>query len=75
MNPFVAFMVSPTGRVVRVVVGAAVIIWGWLGIGGWGGTVVALVGLVPLAAGLFDFCVFAPLFGHPMSGPKIRAAR
>jgi hypothetical protein len=35
--------------------------------------IVAIVGLVPLAAGVFDFCVFAPLFGNPMSGPKIRA--
>jgi hypothetical protein len=26
-----------------------------------------------LAAGLFDFCVFAPLFGNPLSGSKIRA--
>ncbi len=42
---------------------------------GVGGTIVAVVGLVPLLAGLFDFCVFAPLFGAPMSGPKIRAEK
>jgi hypothetical protein len=30
---------------------------------------------VPLLAGLFDFCVFAPLFGAPLSGPKIRAGK
>jgi hypothetical protein len=35
----------------------------------------AVVGLVPLVAGLFDFCVFAPLFGAPMSGPKIRVGK
>jgi len=29
----------------------------------------------PLLAGLFDFCVFAPLFGAPPSGPKIRAGK
>jgi len=40
-----------------------------------GGIIVAVVGLVPLLAGLFDFCVFAPLFGAPMSGPKIRAGK
>ncbi len=34
-----------------------------------------VVGLVPLVVGLFDFCVFAPLFGAPMSGPKIRAGK
>jgi hypothetical protein len=25
-------------------------------------------------AGLLDFCIFAPLFGRPFSGPKIRAS-
>ena len=38
-----------------------------------GGLILAVVGVVPLAAGVFDFCVFAPLFGQPLSGPAIRA--
>ena len=75
MNPFVTFMSSTTGRIVRVVAGAALIAWGLLGLGGTAGIVVAVAGAVPLLAGLFDFCVFAPLFGAPMSGPKIRAAK
>jgi len=37
--------------------------------------IVAVIGAVPLLAGLFDFCVFAPLFGAPLSGPAIRAAK
>lgn len=72
MNSFVAFMASPTGRIVRVAAGIALIAWGLLGLGGTWGVVVALVGAVPLLAGLFDFCVFAPLFGNPLSGKKIR---
>jgi hypothetical protein len=75
MNPFVTFMSSTTGRIVRIVAGAALIAWGLLGLGGTAGIVVAVVGVVPLVAGLFDFCVFAPLFGAPMSGPKVRAAK
>jgi hypothetical protein len=75
MNPFVTFMSSTTGRIVRIVAGAALIAWGLVGLGGTGGIVVAVVGAVPLLAGLFDFCVFAPLFGAPMSGPKVRAAK
>ena len=75
MNPFVTFMSSTTGRIVRIVAGAALIAWGVLGLGGTAGIVVAVVGAVPLLAGLFDFCVFAPLFGAPMSGPKIRAGK
>ena len=73
MNPFVNFMASTTGRIVRIVAGLALIGWGLLGLGGTSGLIVAIVGLVPLAAGLFDFCVFAPLFGNPLSGRKIRA--
>jgi hypothetical protein len=75
MNPFVVFMASTAGRVVRVVAGIALIAWGLLGIGGAAGILVAVIGAVPLLAGLFDFCVFAPLFGNPLSGQKIRAAK
>jgi len=73
MNPFVKFMASTTGRIVRIVAGLALIGWGLLGLGGTTGLIVAIVGLVPLAAGLFDFCVFAPLFGNPLSGRKLRS--
>jgi hypothetical protein len=75
MNPFIAFMASTNGRIVRVVAGAALVLLGWLVIGGTAGIIVAIVGLVPLAAGLFDFCVFAPLFGLPLSGPAIRGRK
>ncbi len=74
MNPFVSFMASTAGRIVRVVAGIALIAWGLMGLGGTAGIIVAIVGALPLVAGLFDFCVFAPLFGAPLSGPKIRAA-
>jgi len=75
MNPFVKFLASPAGRVIRALAGIALIVWGLLGLGGMTGIVVAVIGVVPLAAGLFDFCVFAPLFGAPLSGQKIRAAK
>jgi len=41
---------------------------------GAAGIVVAVIGAVPLLAGVFDFCVFAPLFGGPLSGSKIRTS-
>jgi hypothetical protein len=75
MNPFVKFMASSAGRITRILAGAALIVWGLLGLGGTTGIVVAVVGALPLAAGLFDFCMFAPLFGAPLSGPKIRAGK
>ena len=75
MNPFSKFMASTTGRIVRVVAGIALVAWGLLGLGGTVGIIVAVVGLVPLLAGLFDWCVFAPLFGDPFSGAKIREGK
>jgi hypothetical protein len=75
MNPFVKFMASPAGRITRIVAGLVLIALGLLVIHGIGGIVVAVIGLLPLVAGLFDFCVFAPLFGASLSGPKIRAAK
>ena len=74
MNPFVKFMASPAGRITRIVAGIVLVVLG-IFMHSVGGIIVAVVGLVPLLAGLFDFCVFAPLFGAPMSGPKIRAGK
>jgi hypothetical protein len=75
MNPFVKFMASSAGRITRIIAGLALVLGGQFGLGGVGGIILAVVGLVPLIAGLFDFCVFAPLFGAPLSGPKIRAVK
>lgn len=71
----ITFLASGTGRVVRIVAGIALIVVGLLVLEGTAGIVVAVIGAVPLLAGLFDFCVFAPLFGYPFSGPKIRGQR
>lgn len=73
MNPLIAFLASPAGRVTRIVAGIALIAWALLGLSGVWTIVVAVIGAVPLLAGLFDFCVFAPLFGAPFRGMEIRA--
>jgi len=75
MNPFITFMASTPGRIARIVAGVALIAWGLLGLDGTTGIIVAVVGAVPLLAGLFDICLFAPLFGCPLSGPKLRAGK
>ena len=75
MNQVISFLASGTGRIVRVVAGVILVAWGWYGLAGVTGIIVAIIGLVPLVAGIFDFCVFAPLFGAPLSGPKIRAGK
>ena len=75
MNPFVRFMTSPGGRAFRVLGATLLIGAGLISIGGMSGTILAVLGLVPLAAGLFDICVFGPLFRLPFSGARIRAMR
>jgi hypothetical protein len=76
MKDVFGFLASQTGRIVRAVAGIILIALGlYLALEndndiGW---VVAVIGLVPLAAGLFDFCVLAPLFGWPFNGPDLRA--
>jgi hypothetical protein len=74
MNALFAFLASPAGRVIRVVAGLALILIGLLVVQGTWGWVLALVGLVPLLAGLFDYCVFAPLARLPFAGKALRQA-
>jgi hypothetical protein len=47
----------------RIVAGLALILVGLLVVKGGAGTVMAVIGVVPLAAGIFNFCLFGPLFG------------
>jgi hypothetical protein len=75
MNRFVKFMPTPFGRTIRVVGGALLIAAGLVAVGGMPGAVVAALGVVPLATGLFDLCLFGPLFRLPVSGAQIRAMR
>ena len=74
MNTFFGFMASPAGRVTRIMAGLVLILIGLLALGGIWGWILSIVGLVPLLAGLFDRCVFAPLFGLPFMGSSLRQA-
>lgn len=68
---FAKFMASPSGRALRIIAGLVLIVLGLFIITGIAGWIVAVVGLLPLAAGAFDFCLFAPLFGAPFSGKNV----
>jgi hypothetical protein len=74
MNAFFRFIATPAGRLVRILAGLALISVGLGWVQGTGGWVLTIIGLVPLAAGLFDRCVFAPLFGLPFVGWRLRHA-
>jgi hypothetical protein len=72
MKAFFRFLASPTGRLVRVVAGLVLIVVGIVVVKGVVGWILAIVGLVPLTAGVFDWCFFAPLFRLPFGGPSLR---
>lgn len=66
--PIVTFMRSSAGRLARILAGLVLIVVGLAVVGGPAGIVVAVVGLVPLAAGVFNFCLLGPLFGVDLRG-------
>jgi hypothetical protein len=72
MKAVFRFLASPAGRLVRVVAGLLLIVLGLAVIKGGAGWILAIVGLVPLTAGVFDWCFFAPLFRLPFVGPSLR---
>ncbi len=69
---FAKFMSSGLGRGLRIVVGLALIVLGLFSVGGTGGIILAVVGAVPVLAGIFDVCLFAPLLGGPLKGADAR---
>ena len=66
MTAFVAFMNGAFGRSLRIMVGLALIVYGLLVFGGTTGTVMAVIGLLPLALGLWGHCLLEPF------GPRAR---
>jgi heme A synthase len=69
---FVKFMTSGAGRIARVVLGGVVISVGLLVAQGTLGMVMAVVGLIPIAGGAFDFCVAGAALGYPFWGAEAR---
>ncbi len=66
------FLATTTGRLVRVVLGAVIVLVGLLAFDGALAWVIAIVGLIPFMAGAFDVCLAAPIFGLPLRGMDIR---
>lgn len=61
------FMAGWPGRIARITAGVVLI---WLGLGvvdGPWSLVLTLIGIAPIAAGLFNFCLIAPLLRAPFS--------
>lgn len=71
---FARFMAGPIGRGARILVGIAVLIWGVTMLASstvWGVVLLAL-GAFFIIVGVANICVFAPLFGGPFNGRKLK---
>ncbi len=69
---FARFMSSMFGRILRMLAGLALVVVGLAVVHGAGGLLLAVVGVIVFAAGLFNFCIFAPLFGGPFWAKDIK---
>jgi hypothetical protein len=69
-SAFSRFMASCGGRVARSILGTALIVGGVGLIDGPTGVAVSAFGLVPLAAGIFNLCPVAPVWGGHFLGAK-----
>lgn len=65
---FVSFMSSQTGRWLRGVVGAILVLLALFVVGGIWGWVLLILGVVLIAVAVFNVCLFAPLFGRSLKG-------
>ena len=72
---FSRFMASSYGRLARVAFGATLILLGAYIIPRPVGIGVALFGLVPIAAGVFNLCPIAPVWGGHFIGAKYCPAK
>jgi uncharacterized membrane protein YphA (DoxX/SURF4 family) len=72
---FARFMASPVGRILRILLGVALVFYGFRGLGGmegggWG-IAVAAFGAVGVIAGALNLCLIAGLIGAPFRGRDV----
>lgn len=70
MGSFVSFMQSLVGRLLRIIAGIALILIGLVVINNVWGIVLAVIGAVPLIAGIAGICLLAPIFGYTLTGQR-----
>lgn len=71
---FARFINTLAGRIIRLIAGAVLIVWGYTQLDQTLGIVLIVVGLIPLLAGALDLCLISALLGGPLSGKKVRAS-
>ena len=74
-NVFTRFMASGYGRLARVGLGIGLVLAGLVAIPQPAGLMVAAFGVVPIAAGAFNLCPVAPLWGGHFQGARYCPSR
>lgn len=69
--PFLDYMSTSPGRMIRAAAGLVLILTGAALGGGW--WALAAAGLLPLATGVFNACPISPLFGRSWRGNACRS--
>lgn len=67
MKKIFTYLSSANGRTARFIGGSII-----SAIGLFVSPVLVAIGLLPLFAAVFDFCIFAPFFKLPFEGEKLR---
>ncbi len=69
---FARFMASPVGRGLRIVLGVALVFYGFRVLDGSGwGIALAAFGATAVIAGVFNLCLIAGLLGAPFRGRDV----
>jgi hypothetical protein len=70
---FSKFLNRPAGRILRLVIGVAFLVVGYVYRDHGLGVLSMVWGLLPLSAAVFDICYVSAALGGPLSGKKIRS--
>lgn len=65
MNSLINFMQGNVGRVARVILGLGLVYVGLAVVGGTAGIIVAIIGLLPIAMGVWGPCLLGFIFKQP----------
>ncbi len=72
MKGFIKFMTNISGRIIRILIGLFLIAWGIYFSAITPNWILIIIGIIPFSAGIFNFCLVAPLFGYSLNGDKAR---
>jgi len=65
-------MTSGMGRGMRIMLGLVIVSVGLFVVQGTLGTILAIIALIPISGGVFDFCLAGLAMGYPLNGAEAR---